>query len=86
MTPHDLADALRARQRVDLDPDGQAKIDAMLDRYCIVAHITCSCCGRKQVTRQVLRQCIAEADDVEHFLELCTTRSSLDHGLTAWHQ
>jgi|RhiMetdeSRZDD1v2_1073273.scaffolds.fasta_scaffold719562_2 hypothetical protein len=65
-----LAYALRQRQHAfGQVPDEM--IEALSDDAIIDSYITCSCCGRKQVTPQQLSLAIALATDTESFFTFC---------------
>jgi hypothetical protein len=70
MLKSELARQLRQRQyklgRID-----RSLIDALRDDDIIDSYITCSCCGRKQVTPSDLQAAIERAVDAEHFFAIC---------------
>lgn len=70
MLKSELAQQLRERQ-YQQKLVAQAQIDALTDDQMIDAYITCSHCGKKQVSDQQLPMLIARAQDANHFLQLC---------------
>ena len=51
------------------------------DDFMIWSYITCSCCGKKQVNDDKrLEEIIAEANDDEHFFDLCDAEAIKNGG------
>jgi hypothetical protein len=70
MTKHDLAEALRLRQRAHGELQDSV-IDACSDDDIINSYITCDCCGEKQIEGELLEFAISECESADHFFDLC---------------
>lgn len=70
MDKHQLAQELRQRQ-YNLGIVERWMIDSLSDDDIIDSYITCSDCGRKQVTGQKLDTAIHSANDAYQFFQLC---------------
>jgi hypothetical protein len=76
MTAAELASELRQRQYA-LARVEPYLIERLSDEEIIECYVTCSHCGARWVTSELLPRAIAQADDADDFLVYCSFLSAL---------